>query len=104
MAIPGIGAVPGLGSIAGAPALDTLSKTSKAGDSGFGNAITGALDNLQATQNKADSLALDAATGDLQNVHDYMIAATQASLQTELTVAVRNKALEAFGEIMRMQI
>ena len=32
------------------------------------------------------------------------IAATQASLATELTVAVRNKAVEAFNDIMRMQI
>ena len=33
-----------------------------------------------------------------------MIAATQAQLATELTVAVRNKALESFNEIMRMQV
>jgi flagellar hook-basal body complex protein FliE len=33
-----------------------------------------------------------------------MIASTQASLATELTVAVRNRAVESFQEIMRMQI
>jgi flagellar hook-basal body complex protein FliE len=33
-----------------------------------------------------------------------MIAATQAQVATELTVAVRNKAVEAFNDIMRMQI
>jgi flagellar hook-basal body complex protein FliE len=32
-----------------------------------------------------------------------MIASTEASLATQLTVAVRNKALDAFNEIMRMQ-
>ena len=66
-------------------------------------ALAKALDGLQATQTKADDLAVQAATGDLTDVHDYMIAATEASLATELTVAVRNKAVEAFNEIMRMQ-
>ena len=33
-----------------------------------------------------------------------MIAATEASLATELTVAVRNKAVEAFNSIMHMPV
>jgi flagellar hook-basal body complex protein FliE len=33
-----------------------------------------------------------------------MIAATEASLATELTVAVRNKAVEAFNSIMSMPV
>ncbi|HVQ93252.1 MAG TPA: flagellar hook-basal body complex protein FliE [Mycobacteriales bacterium] len=61
------------------------------------------LNTLQQAQTKADDLAVQAATGDLLDVHDYMIAATEASLTTQLTVAVRNKAVDAFNEIMRMQ-
>ena len=98
-----IAPISSLGNIPGAPSLDALKPAAKT-DGNFGNAITGALDNLQATQNNADQLGVQAATGNLQDVHDYMIAATQASLQTELTVAVRNKALDAFNDIMRMQI
>ena len=74
------------------------------GQDGFGNAVGNALDSLEKVQANADDLATKAATGDLTDVHDYMIAATQASLATELTVAVRNKAVEAFNDILRMQV
>src|SRR5262249_43803432 len=70
----------------------------------FGQTLTKAVDGLQAAQAKADTLAVQAATGDLTNVHDYMIAATQATHATELTVAVRNKAVEAFNQIMNMGV
>ena len=51
-----------------------------------------------------DNLAVQAATGDLTAIHDYTITATEAAVATQLTTAVRNKALEAFQEIMRMSI
>ena len=57
----------------------------------------------QGLQNKSDDLAVKAATGSLTDVHDYMIASTEASLATQLTTAVSNKAVAAFNEIMRMQ-
>ena len=74
------------------------------GTQSFGQTLTNALDGLQASQTKADTLAVQAATGDLTNVHDYMIAATEASLATQLTVAVRNKAVESFNQIMNMAV
>lgn len=71
---------------------------------GFGTALANGLEQVQALHGTADDLSIQAATGDLQDVHDYMIASQQASTATSLTVAVRNKALEAFSEIMRMTI
>lgn len=70
----------------------------------FDNAVGNALEDLNSKQLKADQLSRDAATGKLQNVEEYMLAATEAQLGTQLTVAVRNKAVEAFNEIMRMQV
>jgi flagellar hook-basal body complex protein FliE len=105
MAIAAIGAVSGA-----MPALPTqptqtagAGGTTGAAGTGFNNAFTDALANVNQKQGVADNLAVQSATGQLTDVHDYMIASTQAQLATELTVAVRNKAVESFNEIMRMQ-
>jgi flagellar hook-basal body complex protein FliE len=100
MAISAIGQMLGAGGLVPVPPAKPASEAS--GD--FGNVVVNALESLQAVQDKSDALAVKASTGDLSDVHDYMIAATEASLATEYTVAVRNRAVEAFQEIMRMQI
>ena len=71
---------------------------------GFSDAVAKAVENLDGLQNTADKAGMQAATGRLTDVHDYMIASSKAQVATELTVAVRNKAVDAFNEIMRMQV
>jgi len=77
-----------------------------AGSSGnsFASMLGEQLDKVSDAQATADQLALQAATGDLQSIQDYTIASTEAQLLTQLTVTVRNKAVEAFNDIMRMQV
>ena len=105
-----IGPLAGVSSAAFTPLAalaDTTTPTaaaSKAGSAGFGDAVVGALNDLSAAHQTADTLATKAATGNLADVHDYTIAATEASLATELTVAVRNKAVEAFNQIMNLPL
>jgi flagellar hook-basal body complex protein FliE len=70
----------------------------------FANAIGNGLEQLESLDKTASGKAVQAATGDLKDVHDYVIAATQAQVATELTTTVRNKALEAFNEVMRMPL
>ncbi|MFC6696283.1 flagellar hook-basal body complex protein FliE [Nocardioides daphniae] len=70
----------------------------------FGELLLDGIERLESVQTNADQLAVKAATGDLDSMHDYTIAATEASVTTQLTVAVRNRAVEAFNEIMRMQV
>lgn len=88
----------------GATAAVGPQRATRADGTGFSDLVARGLENLQQVQHDADVLATQAATGELTDVHDYMIAATKASLATELTVAVRNKAVEAFNEIMRMNV
>ncbi len=87
------------------PRVDSAMKgVAGSGSDGFAKAVTSALDSVNTQQAKADQLANDAAVGKVADPHEYMIAATEASLSTELTVAVRNRAVEAFNEIMRMSL
>ena len=95
--LSGIGAVGGTAATTGTPPVS-------AGDNGFADILTGAIENVQGAQSNADTLAVQAATGDLKDVHDYMIAAQEASLTTEMFVTLKNKAVEAFTEIMRMPV
>ena len=114
-----IGAISGLGSITsslpiagvgtdtgitGATGVGTPSGTTSAGGSDFASILSSSLDQLQATQSNADQLATQAATGDLQDVHDYMIASNEASLATQMVVTIKNQAVSAFNEIMRMPV
>ncbi|WP_372594395.1 flagellar hook-basal body complex protein FliE [Actinotalea sp.] len=108
-----IDAISGIGtsSMLGAFGVGSTSTTSAvAGTSGvqalgssFGASLTSSVDQLQAVQSNAKALAVEAVTGDLDDIHDYTIAAAEASTTLELTAALRNKAVEAFSEIMRMQ-
>ncbi len=91
--------------VTGTSYLPTMSPatTVSAGDNGFSDVLSGAINNVTQAQSTSNELALQAVTGDLDDVHDYTVAAAEATLQLELTAAVRNKAVDAFTEIMRMQ-
>lgn len=79
----------------------TLSSgTPASGGATFADSLKG-VSNLTGT---ADSLAQGVATGTLTDVHQFTAAAAKAQLGVELTVAVRNRAVEAYQEIMRMQV
>jgi flagellar hook-basal body complex protein FliE len=104
--IGGVFGVPsGVAAVTGAAGTtDTQSTQSAAGGDGFAAVLAATFDQLQGAQKASDQLAVQAATGDLRDVHDYMIASTEASLATEMVVTIKNKAVEAFNEIMRMPV
>jgi len=85
------------------PAAGSVGGADGAAGASFSTLLSSGLDHLQQTQATADDLATQAATGQLTDPAQYMIASTEAQVTTELTVALRNKAVDAFNEIMRMQ-
>ena len=104
MIIPPLPALSGVIGTAGVSAPLPAAAPSSTSGADFAQALEKGIDKLQELHRTSDDLAVQAATGSLTDVHDYMIAATEASVATELTVAVRNKAVEAFNDIMRMQV
>lgn len=105
--VAGVSAVAGL-----SPSLPPVAPDAAAGadfagalqQAGLGQGAVGRLEDLQRLQSSADDLAVKAVTGQLADPSQYTIAATEAQLATQMTVAVRNKAVEAYSEIMRMQL
>ncbi|HHW47992.1 MAG TPA: flagellar hook-basal body complex protein FliE [Clostridiaceae bacterium] len=62
---------------------------------------------LEKTNNliiESEKLAEDFAAGRTDNIHQVLIAAEKADIAFQFTVQIRNKILDAYNEIMRMQI
>jgi flagellar hook-basal body complex protein FliE len=98
------GSLAGVDGVTGTAGTAGTAATGQAGGADFASMLSQGMQSLQGLHSTADSLAVKASTGDLNAIHDYTIAATEASTATQLTTAVRNKALEAFNEIMRMSV
>lgn len=75
--------------------------------SDFGSLFAKAVDNLNTTNaylSDAENEELKWALGETENTHDLTIALQKASTALQYTVAVRDKFLEAYKEIMQIQI
>jgi len=68
------------------------------------SSVSDALGAVNDAHGRVDDLSVAAATGDLTAVHELTMATAEAQLLTQLTVEVRNRAVEAFNDIMRMQV
>ena len=76
---------------------------SSTGAGAFATSLSGAVENLQQLQSTSNDLAVQAVTGDLQDIHQAMIASARAGVTLDLVVAIRDRSVSAFNEIMRMQ-
>lgn len=73
----------------------------------FGTMFQTALDNINTTNqylSDAENAEIAFALGEVDNTHDLTIALQKASTALQYTIAVRDKFLEAYREIMNMQI
>ncbi|MEO2076748.1 MAG: flagellar hook-basal body complex protein FliE [Bacillus sp. (in: firmicutes)] len=76
------------------------STSSSSFSSALGEALQSANDTVLASENMAEKIA----TGEIKNIHDVTIAAQKAQIALQLTTQVRDKVVESYQEMMRMQI
>ena len=73
----------------------------------FGAVLNAAIDNIKTTNNYLsdwEDEELKFALGETENTHDLAIAMQKASTALQYTVAIRDRLLDAYKEIMQMQI
>lgn len=70
----------------------------------FGRLLSQAVDNLNQVNTQANEATTKLAAGEPVELHDVMIAMEQADLSLRMALQVRNKLVEAYQEIQRMQV
>lgn len=70
----------------------------------FADYLTQALNNTNQLLLESDRVANEFAAGNIDNIHQVEIAAQKADIALQFTMQVRNKIMDAYSEIMRMQI
>lgn len=70
----------------------------------FGETLTDAIGKVNELQTQADMKMQKVATGESNNISEVMIAAERADIALKLMMSVRNKMIDAYQEIMKMQV
>jgi flagellar hook-basal body complex protein FliE len=83
------------------PATPGVSET---GAKSFADTLKEAVNNVNTQQQEADKKMQDLAVGKNQDIADVMITAEKADISLKLMTSVRNKIIEAYQEVMKMQV
>src|SRR5512136_930320 len=70
----------------------------------FGDMLKQAVTEISQLQNNADKAITSVQLGQSGNIHEAMIALEKADISFKAMMQVRNKILEAYQEVMRMQV
>ena len=70
----------------------------------FANTLKDAISNVNNQQIQSDTMTEKLINGGNVDLHEVMIASQKASITLNATMEVRNKAVEAYQEIMRMSV
>jgi flagellar hook-basal body complex protein FliE len=80
------------------------SATSASKDSGFLNLLEDGIKEVNQQIKASEKASMDLVSGRSSNIHETMLAVSRAEIGFNMLVQLRNKALEAYQEVMRMQV
>ena len=75
-----------------------------AGEKTFADTLKDAVQSVNQAQKTSDFKMQELATGKTRDIADVMITAEKADISLKLMTTVRNKIIEAYQEIMKMQV
>ncbi|ABR48878.1 flagellar hook-basal body complex subunit FliE [Alkaliphilus metalliredigens QYMF] len=84
--------------------LGLFQKESNNSQTTFNDLFKNAINEANILDQMAQNDSVKLATGELDNIHEAMITAQKADVSLQFIMQVRNKVLDAYREIMRMQI
>ncbi|MGE4234032.1 MAG: flagellar hook-basal body complex protein FliE [Bacteriovoracia bacterium] len=74
------------------------------GNTGFSKLLSETLEKVNETQLQADRAVKELAAGRNKNIHETMLLMEKADLSFKMMMQVRNKVIDAYREVMRMQV
>jgi len=77
---------------------------SKEDGGSFGKMLKGSIEEVNRMQGEADMSIEQLVAGNTKNLHETMIALEKADISFRLMMEVRNKIIDAYNEVMRMQV
>jgi flagellar hook-basal body complex protein FliE len=81
-----------------------VNKILKETSTSFGETLTQAVRDVNALQGEAGKAVQRMVSGEEADIHNVMVAVEKAKTSFELLMEIRNKTVEAYREIMRMQV
>jgi flagellar hook-basal body complex protein FliE len=88
----------------GSPKSNTGNVIGDDGKSQFLDLLKEGIADVNKGMRESDKASMDLATGKSSNIHQTMLAVTKAELGFNMLVQLRNKAIEAYQDVMRMQV
>ncbi len=85
------------------PLKDKIQSNNKA-NINFDDFLKDSINKLNSLEKESNNMDFMLASGEVENIHDVMIASQKSEIALQFTIEIRNKVMDAYKEIMRIQI